>query len=48
MRPRDDEADFLNSYDKREFDAPIVTVDSILFTYHQTALKVLLVERKKN
>ena len=45
MRPRDDEADFLNSYDKREFDAPIVTVDSILFTYHQTALKVLLVER---
>lgn len=40
-----EEAEFLAHYDKREFDAPIVTVDSVLFTYHESELQVLLVER---
>ena len=42
------EADYLKSYDKREFDTPILSVDSTLFTYHQQQLKVLLVERSSH
>jgi 8-oxo-dGTP diphosphatase len=41
----DDEKAYLASYDKRKFDAPIITVDSVLLTYHEGALKVLLVQR---
>lgn len=39
------ESDYLQQYDKREFDAPLLSVDSTLFTYHANQLKVLLVER---
>ena len=39
------EADYLNQYDARRFPSPLVTVDSVLFTVHQQALCVLLVER---
>ncbi|WP_213134102.1 NUDIX hydrolase [Citrobacter sp. FP75] len=39
------EADYLNQYDARRFPSPLVTVDSVLFTLHQQALCVLLVER---
>ncbi|TKU12728.1 NUDIX domain-containing protein [Citrobacter sp. wls829] len=39
------EADYLNQYDARHFPSPLVTVDSVLFTVHQQALCVLLVER---
>lgn len=42
------ETDFLANYDKHEFDTPIVTVDSVLFTYHQHELKVLLVQRSNH
>lgn len=41
----DEEQLFLSRYDKREFDSPIVTVDPVLFTYHESQLKVLLVKR---
>lgn len=40
-----DEASFLAHYNRREFDAPLLTVDPVLFTYHEAQLKVLLVER---
>lgn len=40
-----DEASFLADYNRREFDAPLLTVDPVLFTYHEAQLKVLLVER---
>lgn len=39
------ETDYLNQYDARRFPSPLVTVDSVLFTVHQQALCVLLVER---
>lgn len=39
------EAEYLASYDKSTFDAPLLTVDAVLFTYHEGLLKVLLVER---
>lgn len=39
------EADYLKQYDARRFPSPLVTVDSVLFTLHQQALCVLLVER---
>lgn len=39
------EEEFLKTYDKHEFDAPLISVDSTLFTYHESQLKVLLVER---
>jgi ADP-ribose pyrophosphatase YjhB (NUDIX family) len=39
------EAEYLKNYDKSEFDSPIFSVDSVLFTCHQDTLKVLLVER---
>jgi len=42
------EAEFLEQYDKREFDVPLISVDSTLFTYHETQLKVLLVERSSH
>ena len=39
------EAEYLKSYDKTEFESPIFSVDSVLFTCHEDSLKVLLVER---
>lgn len=39
------EAEYLDAYDARRFPSPLVTVDSALFTVHQQALCVLLVER---
>ncbi|MGB0845254.1 MAG: NUDIX hydrolase [Thiolinea sp.] len=39
------EEQFLSTYDKTQFDAPIITVDPVLFTYHETQLKALLVKR---
>ena len=41
------EKDFLVNYDKRDFDLPLVSVDSVLFTYHDSLLKVLLVKRSE-
>lgn len=42
------EKDFLASYNKRAFDAPLMTVDPVLFTYHQEQLNVLLVKRSNH
>ncbi|MDD5393983.1 MAG: NUDIX domain-containing protein [Thiothrix sp.] len=42
-----DEQDYLEHYDKQAYDAPIVTVDPVLFTYHEEQLKVLLVQRSR-
>lgn len=39
------EEQFLNQYDQHSFKSPLVTVDGALFTCHEDALKVLLVER---
>mgnify|MGYP001088409285 CR=1 FL=1 len=41
------EADYLHQYAASRFPSPLVTVDSALFTLHQQALCVLLVERAK-
>ncbi len=42
------EKQFLAAYDKSAFDAPLLTVDAVLFTYHEGLLKVLLVERSNH
>ena len=42
------EEQFLSNYNKQAFDAPIVTVDPVLFTYHEAQLKVLLVKRSNH
>ncbi len=39
------EKEFLASYDKSAFSTPLLTVDTVLFTYHEEQLKVLLVKR---
>lgn len=39
------EHDFLENYNRRDFLSPLITVDAVLFTYHEAQLKVLLVER---
>ncbi|WP_058910350.1 NUDIX hydrolase [Entomohabitans teleogrylli] len=39
------EAEYLKNYDASRFPAPLVTVDSVLFTLHQGALCVLMVKR---
>ncbi len=39
------EAEYLDAYDASRFPSPLVTVDSVLFTLHEQALCVLLVER---
>ncbi|MBU0656000.1 MAG: NUDIX hydrolase [Gammaproteobacteria bacterium] len=43
-----DEQTFLEHYDKQAYDAPLVTVDPVLFTYHAEQLKVLLVQRSSH
>lgn len=40
-----EEQAFLSSYDKTEFESPIFSIDAVLFTYHEQAIKVLLVKR---
>ena len=42
------ESEYLKSYDKTEFESPIFSVDSVLFTCHEDSLKVLLVERSNH
>ncbi len=39
------EAEFLQQYNQKAFDTPNVSVDSVLFTYHEQQLKVLMVNR---
>lgn len=39
------EKQYLASYNPRDFDSPLLTVDGVLFTYHEGAVKVLLVKR---
>ncbi|MEK0242565.1 NUDIX domain-containing protein, partial [Klebsiella variicola] len=41
------EAEYLESYDPARFPSPLVTVDSVLFTLHDQALCVLLVQRAR-
>lgn len=48
MTQTDDEANFLASYNARDFAAPLLSVDPVLFTYHEAELKVLLVERSNH
>lgn len=39
------EQDFLAGYNRRDFLSPQLTVDAVLFTYHEETLKVLVVKR---
>ncbi|MCG8609282.1 MAG: NUDIX hydrolase [Pseudomonadales bacterium] len=39
------EAQYLANYDRSRYDAPLITVDAALFTFHEAELKVLMVER---
>lgn len=43
-----DEKQFLAEYDKHQYDNPLLTVDAVLFTYHEERLKVLLVKRSNH
>ncbi len=43
-----DEQTFLDNYNRQHYDAPLVSVDSVLFTYHEHSLKVLLVKRSNH
>ncbi len=43
-----DEQTFLKTYDKRIYDTPLLSVDSVLYTYHEQNLKVLLVKRSNH
>ncbi len=36
---------FLSSYNREDYLAPLLSVDTVLFTYHDNTLKVLLVKR---
>jgi 8-oxo-dGTP diphosphatase len=42
------EKSFLADYDPKDFKGPIFTVDSVLFTYHEETLKVLMVKRSNH
>ena len=42
------EQDYLAVYDPKAFDGPLLSVDAVLFTYHDQQLKVLLVERSNH
>ncbi|OAT53186.1 bifunctional nicotinamide mononucleotide adenylyltransferase/ADP-ribose pyrophosphatase [Providencia heimbachae] len=39
------EKDFLENYNRNDYLSPLISVDTVLFTYHENTLKVLLVER---
>lgn len=41
------EAEFLASYDRKAFDAPLVTIDAVIFTFWQDDLWVLLTQRSE-
>lgn len=43
-----DEQTFLKTYNKQLYDTPLVSVDSVLYTYHEQTLKVLLVQRSNH
>ncbi len=43
-----DEKTFLKSYNKQLYDTPLFSVDSVLYTYHEQHLKVLLVKRSNH
>lgn len=43
-----DEKTYLKNYDRRGYDTPPVSVDGVLFTYHEQCLKVLLVKRSNH
>ncbi len=43
-----DEQTFLENYNNRIYDTPLFSVDSVLFTYHEKYLKVLLVKRSNH
>lgn len=43
-----DESTFLSQYDKTHYDNPIYSIDTVLFTLHETTLKVLLVQRSEH
>ena len=40
-----DEQKFLENYNRRAYATPLLSVDSVLFTYHEQRLKILLVQR---
>lgn len=40
-----DEDTFLKAYDIKAYDLPLLSVDAVLFTFHEAKLKVLLVKR---
>ncbi|MCX2779705.1 NUDIX hydrolase [Microbulbifer thermotolerans] len=42
------EEKYLQNYKKTLFESPLLTVDAVLFTYHQGDLKVLLIERSNH
>lgn len=42
------EAEYLANYDPKAFKAQLLTVDAVLFTYHDQQLKVLLVQRSNH
>lgn len=39
------EEEYLQNYNKGVYESPLLTVDAVLFTYHEGEIKVLLVER---
>ena len=43
-----DEKTYLEQYGKRGFSTPLISVDPVLFTYHEQCLKVLLVQRSNH
>ena len=42
------EADFLQQYNLKDYDIPLVSVDVALFTLHDDQLQLLLVERAEH
>ena len=45
--PESPEQSFLDSYNPKEFDTPLYSVDIAIFTLHEGQLKVLMVERNE-
>ena len=43
-----DEQAFLENYNKQLYNTPLLSVDSVLYTYHEQNLKVLLVKRSNH